>query len=98
MTQIGIDLVRRLVESTKPISVFSNIDHVFNGMRIGVLRRDSLALVENVRIFYFADDGKVIHRRLRVDGSVVDGWPDGMFDQNLKNVAELGRSRRAAAN
>jgi predicted ATPase len=95
MTQQGINLLEHAQYGTDPVRVFSNIDHVFNGLRIAMLRKCSLDAVEKVQVIYTPDSGPAVVVRLGIDGRVVGEWPDGMFDQNLKNIAELGRGRRA---
>lgn len=94
MTQRGVDLLEQARNSDHPMRVYSNIEHVFNGLRIAIMNADSLSICKKVHVIHTNDDSTVLHCDITTNGRVHGGYPDGLFDQNLKNQIELGRGRQ----
>jgi predicted ATPase len=70
--------------------VFSNSDHVLNGVRIAIIR-GTLNPDDLLIDFHLAGNTQVLH--ILPSGSIRE-WPGGFFDQYVKDVQELGQFRR----
>lgn len=74
------------------IIVETHSDHLMDGIRIAV--KEGLLEAKNVAFHYFAqqEEGqpKLKSPKLHPNGKL-DHWPDGFFDQSIKNMAKLAQ-------
>lgn len=76
------------------VIVETHSDHLLNGIRIAV--REGLLTPEQTALHYFARKGGAIEvstPKIDADGKI-DQWPDGFFDESIRNLAALSARRR----
>lgn len=71
----------------KDIVIATNNDHVFNAIRISVLRE--VLKPEDVTILFYRYDIDQVDGPRMHKGGMIDYWPDGFFDQWDKALAIL---------
>jgi predicted ATPase len=77
------------------VIVETHSDHVLNGIRIAV--RDGIIKPEDSCFHYFTRDakGKIEIQTPLIDAEGrIDQWPEGFFDESVRNLATLSSSRR----
>ena len=92
-TEIG-KLIARAAASGKQIIVETHSDHLMDGVRIAV--KEGLLPAKETTFHYFTKEKAfkttIESPQLHSDGKL-DFWPDGFFDQTLKNRSILARRR-----
>lgn len=90
-TSIGL-MIARAAASGVQVMVETHSDHVMDGIRIAV--KEGLLDSERTVFHYFVRDGahetKIVTPKLHPNGKI-DFWPEGFFDQTLKNRSILAR-------
>ncbi len=77
------------------VIVETHSDHVLNGIRIAV--RDGILKPEDTCFHYFSrdDKGKIQIETPQIDTEGrIDQWPEGFFDESVRNLAALSSGRR----
>jgi predicted ATPase len=70
------------------VFVETHSEHVVNGFRLAVLKEEYGLQNEQVRIFFFDTDFKIIPLNIEQNGRI-NNWPSRFFDQYQKELAEL---------
>ena len=87
-------LIAHVAAAGTQVIVETHSDHLLNGIRIAV--RDGLLSSEQTALHYFSRNGSAIDittPQIDADGKI-DQWPEGFFDESLRNLAALSSRRR----
>ena len=87
-------LIAHVAAAGIQVIVETHSDHLLNGIRIAV--RDGLLMPEQSTLHYFARNGSAIEittPQIDSDGKI-DKWPEGFFDESIRNLAALTSRRR----
>ncbi len=76
----------RVAAAGVQVVIETHSDHVLNGIRLSVRRKELAA--DQVAINFFESPGQLTTPRLYPDGGI-DPWPDGFFDQTEKDLMGL---------
>ncbi|WP_019864238.1 AAA family ATPase [Methylovulum miyakonense] len=87
-------LIAHVAAAGTQVIVETHSDHLLNGIRIAV--RDGLLTPEQTVLHYFSRNGSAIEittPQIDSDGKI-DKWPEGFFDESIRNLAALSSRRR----
>ena len=87
-------LIAHVSAAGTQVIVETHSDHLLNGIRIAV--RDGLLKPEQTALNYFARHGSridVTTPKIDTNGKI-DNWPEGFFDESIRNLAALSSRRR----
>ena len=83
------NLLKDMCESNKQVWIFTQSDHILNGLRLAVK-------VDGHRPFsiLFFDKANNPHQILVTENGDIGIWPDGFFTENMKSYSEMAQSER----
>lgn len=91
-------LMAQVAAAGTQVIVETHSDHVLNGIRLAI--RDKILSPEKTALHYFSRNGYEIEIEsptIDAEGKI-DAWPEGFFDESIRNLAALSSRRRSRKN
>ncbi len=85
-------LAKRAIENDNQLFVESHSEHIVNGIRLAcLLEKDKNPLTtEDVKFYFFNEENRIVSLDIDEDAQL-SPWPEGFFDQQQKDSAEILR-------
>lgn len=81
-------LLSKLASRGVQVFIETHSEHIINGFRLEMLRNNCSLSHKDCAIYFFDHDFKVVPLEIKPNGKIPN-WPDGFFDQETKDMAEL---------
>lgn len=83
-------LLSKLADSSVQVLIETHSEHILNGFRLNALKSDYALQNSDLAVYFFDKDNS--HERLNIKpNGRIDNWPDGFFNQQEKDLAEIMR-------